>query len=100
MNVDFDYYNQTGIVDKVRAVRNNAGEVLRLDVTIRVETGLDTTSYGQDQHVDEVTVGMPVDANVNPGDVVSLALHFTNPFGQRFQPALEVGESDEEEVSV
>ena len=91
MSEKFDLYSEAGIVDKVRAIRNNAGEVLRLDTTVRIVTPLETTNYGQETNIDEITIGMPVDAGVNPGDIVAVRLHITSPSDRRFQQALDVG---------
>lgn len=89
-----------GIVDRVSAKRNNAGEVLRLETTVRIETKFETTYYGQDYQVDELVLSLPVDAQVNPGDVVAISMLFESPTTARFQPALEASNGDEDELEV
>jgi len=90
------YLTRAGIVDRVEAVRKS-GEVLRLNVKVRVETEYSTQYYNDDKHIDEMVFSLPVDSGVNPGDLVSISMQFANPIGQRFQPALEASTVDEDE---
>ena len=91
-----DSISRVGIVDKVEAVRQKK-EVVRLDVTIRVETMLASIHYGEDLHTDHYKVAMPPDSPVNPGDIVAVSFEFQSPFRQRFVPALDVSNGDDEE---
>jgi hypothetical protein len=90
--------SRVGIVDAV-AARRDSGEVKYLVASVRFETEIeDEYSYSDKKRVDNVDIAVPVAAGVNPGDVVELHVQFISPFGQRFQPALTVSESDEETV--
>lgn len=91
---------RAGIVDKVEAVRNNSGEVLRLALKVRAETEYQEIYYSDKKHVDEISVSVPVDAGINPGDLVSITMTFANPVGQRFAPALEVSNDNDEDFDV
>lgn len=97
MTNETGFVSRPGIIDKVRAVRK-AGEVVRLDVMVRVETEFAQSYYSDDKHVDEMSFSMPADSQVNPGDVVSINMQFASPFGERFQPALEASTTDDDDV--
>jgi len=85
-----------GIVDKVRAVRVN-DEVNHLEATIHIKLGEEFKgSYGGAVTM-ELAVRLPVTSQVNPGHVAQVSLAFMDPFGARFNPALEMGENEEEE---
>lgn len=98
MTNDTGFISTAGIVDKVEAKRNGAGDVLRLSVIVRVETDYAQTYYSENKHVDEIMLSLPVDSRVNPGDVASVTVAFQSPFGDRFRPALEVSNGDDDDV--
>jgi len=84
-----------GIVDKVRAVRVN-GEVNHLEATIHIKLGDEYKgTYGGEVTM-ELAVRLPVRSNVNPGHVVQASFTFMDPFGQRFNPALEMGQDEDD----
>ena len=91
------YLSRAGIVDRVEAVRNNAGEVLRLNLKVRAETEFQQLYYKNEKHVDELTFSVPVDSGINPGDLVAISMQFANPIGQRFVPALEASTVEDED---
>ena len=92
------HIHRAGIVDRVAAKRKGS-EVISLAVTVRFETMLaNEYAYNSEQQVDDVTFHVPPAEGVNPGDVVIMNLSFKNPFGQRFVPALEVGENPADEL--
>lgn len=93
------FVSRPGIVDKVHA-RRKGGDVVRLDVMVRVQTEFPQTYYTDEAHVDEMMFSMPPDSRVNPGDVVSINMQFAAPFGQRFKPALEASTSDDDVLEV
>jgi hypothetical protein len=101
INRRYEYMSEThihraGIVDRVAAKRRSS-EVVSLAVTVRFETMLaNEYAYNNEQQVDEVTFHVPPSEGVNPGDVVIMNISFKNPFGQRFVPALEVGNPADE----
>ena len=90
---------RAGIVEGVSARRKNS-EVVSLAVTVRFDTMLmDSYAYGENStQIDEVTFSVPPNSGINPGDVIVMTLGSKSPFGQRFVPALTVGEDDEEEA--
>ena len=92
------WVNRPGVVEGVEAVRQGK-EVLYLKTKLRFETEFKTAYYSDDNKVDEISIALPVDAAVNPGDVVALQIQFANPLGQRFVPALEVS-TDEDVLDV
>ena len=86
------YIYRAGIVEGVKAQRKNE-TVEYLAATIRFETELKGTYYGEENRVDDITVAVAANEGVNPGDAVVMSLQFKSPFdGKRFQPALEVSE--------
>jgi hypothetical protein len=88
---------RAGIVEGVSARRKNK-EVVSLAVNVRFDTMLvDSYAYGEGTtQTDEVSFSLPPNSGVNPGDVVVMDLTFKSPFGQRFVPALSVGDNEEE----
>ena len=93
------YIQRIGIVDAVKAKRKDSSEqreVMFLTATVRFETELETgANYGDKHRTDVVEIAVGAREGVNPGDLVAMTLTFTSPTGQRFQPALEVGEDVE-----
>ena len=90
------HINRIGIVDAVEARRKD-GQVAYLVANIRFETEIaNEFGYGEKQRVDNLAIALGTGENVNPGDVVILNVSFKNPMGQRFQPALEVGNPADE----
>lgn len=85
-----ELFAQNGIVDKVRAVRRN-DEVQFLEATVHIKMGDEYQGQYGDKVTSDMLVPLPIGTTVNPGDVVAITMSFVNPFGQRFQPALEVG---------
>ena len=87
---------RAGIVDKVRAVRNDtSGDVVRLEATVRIETSFER-AWGGKMYADEIVVSLEPTSNVNPGNIVGINIMFDDPMGQRFQPALETSTVDED----
>jgi hypothetical protein len=95
-----NYENVAGTVDKVRAIRSNKDEVLRLEVTVHIPTEFTNTYYGTENVTDDIVFSVPADSSVNPGDLAIINIIFASANGQRFQPALEVGKSDEDVLEV
>jgi hypothetical protein len=90
------HIHRAGIVDRVAAKRKGS-DVISLAITVRFDTMLvNEYNYGDNTQIDEVTFHIPPAEGVNPGDVVIMNLSFKSPFGQRFVPALEVGEDIED----
>ena len=90
------HISRAGIVEGVKAKRKGS-EVVSLAVNVRFDTMLiDEYAYGSqgDTKVDEVMFHVPPAEGINPGDVVVMNLSFKSPFGQRFVPALEVGQEN------
>lgn len=89
------HISRAGIVDAVSARRRNS-EVVSLAVNVRFETMLvDRYAYGDSStQTDEVVFSVPPNSGINPGDVVVMELSFKSPFGQRFVPALSVGDEE------
>ena len=87
----------TGVVDSVKAVRaSGTDEVLHLRASIHFDKSDEFTSmYGGGVTMDW-DLPVPVDSGINPGDVVSCELSILSPFGQRFAPALTVGDPRDE----
>lgn len=83
--------SRVGIVEGVEAARKDK-EVKYLSVTMRFETELDGTYYGEETRIDSMVISVPVTANVNPGDAVVMVAEFQSPHGARFVPALDIGE--------
>ncbi len=81
-----------GIIDAVKAMRKGS-DVKHIVATLRFETDLAGTYYGEENKVDEMLVSFPVGEAVNPGDLVELTVRVTSPFGARFAPALPVGDT-------
>ena len=100
MSPDSGFLSRAGIVDRVEAVRNSAGDVIRLNVKVRAETEYQQTYYRDNKHVDEIVFSLAVDSQVNPGDVVSIQMQFASPFGDRFRPALEASTGDDDALEV
>jgi len=94
-----------GMVKSV-TVREYEGEAKFLRVTIKAPTDLPVAEWQSSDkkpvHVDELNVALPLTAKVRPGDVVAFRIQINAPFreDQRFQLALDVGESDEEVLEV
>ena len=87
-----------GIVDKVRAIRRSSGDrVLYLEATVHVKMDEDIFEgqYGG-AVTTELAIPVPVNTTINPGDVATIHIQTVNPFGQRFAPALEVGNPADE----
>ena len=95
-----NYENVAGTVDKVRAIRSNKDEVLRLEVTVHIPTDFENPYYGTDKITDDIVFSVPADSSVNPGDLAIINIGFGTPHGQRFQPALEASNSDVLDVNV
>ena len=95
-----NYENVAGTVDKVRAIRSNKDEVLRLEVTVHIPTQFENPYYGTDKISDDIVFSVPNDSSVNPGDLAVINIMFANPNGQRFQPALEAGSTDDDVLEV
>jgi len=96
--MSFETIILSGIVDKVRAVRRSSSdEVLYLEATIHVKMDEDTYhgQYGG-AVTTELAIPVPVETSINPGDVAAINIETVNPFGQRFKPALEVGNPADE----
>lgn len=91
-----DRISRVGIVDGVRAKRKGE-EVVYLMATIRFETELvNELSYSSDKNrIDTVDIAFPVNAGVNPGDVVTMDI-VTQTMIDRFMPALEAGTTEDE----
>lgn len=87
----------SGVVDSVKAVRQSGtDEVLHLRATIHFDASKEfTNTYGGGVTMDW-DLPIPVDSGINPGDVVSVELSILSPFGQRFAPALTVGDPRDE----
>jgi hypothetical protein len=87
---------QAGIVDTVRAVRSTTDEVMYLVAGIHMDFDQEyVNQYGslQTREWDQI---LPVNSEINPGDVVTMVVSFNRPFGERFQLALDVGGPDAE----
>ena len=95
-----NYENMAGTVDKVRAIRSNKDEVLRLEVTVHIPTVFDNPYYGSDKVADDIIMSVPFDSDVNPGDLAVLSISFGSPQGQRFQAALEASNGDDNGVEI
>jgi hypothetical protein len=93
-----EIFVHNGIVDKVRAVRRSE-EVQYLEATVHIK--MDEDDY-QGQYGGAVTydlsVPLPIETGVNPGDVVAIHMQFVNPFGKRFHAALDIGENPADEL--
>ena len=90
------HISRAGIVEGVKAKRKGS-EVVSLAVSVRFDTMLiDEYAYGSsgETKVDEVQFHVPPNSGINPGDVVVINLDFKSPFGQRFVPALTVGDDN------
>lgn len=90
-----NYYNQAGIVDKVRAVRGSNEEVKYLEATIRIDHGTEFESRYGGNVTSDLPIAIPVTSSVNPGDLVQVTFQFANPYGQRFAPALEASTDED-----
>ena len=85
-----------GIVDKVRAIRRQ-GEVNHLVATVHIKLGEEFKGeYGGDVTM-ELDVRLPITSQVNPGHVVQVSFAFADPFGARFNPALEAGAVEDDD---
>lgn len=87
---------QAGIVDTVRAVRDNEDNVMYLIAGVHMDFDKEYKNQYGTLVTKEWEQVLPIDSGVNPGDVVTMVVSFNNPFGQRFQPALDVGGPDAE----
>jgi len=92
---------------KTVTVREYDDEAKYLRVEVKAPTDLPlaewtSSSSKKVRHVDELSFALPLDAIVRPGDIVAIHVQISNPFaeGNRFRPALEVGDSDEEVLDV
>ncbi len=83
-----------GVVEGVEAKRRNK-EVVYLQVTVRFQTKLkEAYGYSNDDKVDVISLSYPVDADVNPGDMVAFTIGTQQVVGKRFAPALEASNVD------
>lgn len=98
-----EHISRVGIVDSVSA-RRHGGEVKHLRVRVRVEADVPSAEWvasGETKvQIDEISLSLPVESGVNPGDIVVLSASFKSPFGERFQPALEIGEETVDASSI
>lgn len=86
-----------GIVDGIKAVRRSGSdEVLHLKATIHFDFDDEYKGVYGGIVTEDWTLPLPVDTTVNPGDVVSIEMSILSPFGQRFAPALTVGDPRDE----
>lgn len=93
--------NLAGVIDKVRAIRKDE-QVQYLIATVHVAFDKDdgfVGSYGG-QVTADLDIPIDVRSGINPGDLVVLTMGVVPPHTQRFVPALEVGEPDEDVLDV
>ena len=97
--------NRQGMVKTV-TVREYEGEAKFLRVTIKAPTTLPVAAWQsgskETPHVDEFDIALPLTAKVRPGDIVAFRVQISTPFieSQRFQLALDVGESSDDVLEV
>jgi hypothetical protein len=87
-----------GIVDSVSAVRKSGSdEVLYLKARLHFEFDKDEYQgiYGG-LVTQDWELPLPIDSGINPGDMVAVQIQVVSPFGQRFAPALEMGDPRDE----
>ena len=77
--------------------RSSSDEVLYLEATIHVKMDEDIyhSQYGG-AVTTELAIPVPVETSINPGDVAAINIETVNPFGQRFKPALDIGNPADE----
>ena len=93
MNEDY-LLERIGIVDGLTAKRRKK-EVTSLEAKVRFDTELESSNeWSSEPITDTVLINLPPGVDVNPGDLVHLSLRVTKPFGQRFVPALEMGDPE------
>ena len=92
---------------KTVTVREYNDEPKYLRVDIKAPTDLpvaewQSSSADMARHIDTITMALPLDAVVRPGDVVAIHVQISNPFaeGNRFRPALEVGNTEADVLDV
>lgn len=90
-------FSMQGIVNKVEAIRNSQSEVLHLEATVRIEHGGYKGRYG-DSVTSSIVIPFSPDLDINPGHAVAIDIVIVDPFGARFQPALEMADDVEETV--
>lgn len=95
-----------GMIKSVR-VREYNDEAKFLVVEIKAPTELPVAQWTSgsaevSRHVDEISMAVPLDSIVRPGDVVAMHIQISNPFaeGNRFRPALEVGDTEADVLDV
>jgi hypothetical protein len=91
--------SRLGIVEGIEAQRKDK-DVKYLSASLRFETELDGTYYNEATKIDTITISLPVSSGVNPGDAVIAEFTFQPPIGERFVPALTVGDDSEEVIEV
>lgn len=91
--------NLAGVIDKVRANRNNS-EVTHLIATVHVEFSKDDGFIGMYGGNVTADLDIPIDvrSGINPGDLVVMTMGVVPPHTQRFVPALEVGNDKAEDL--
>jgi hypothetical protein len=93
-----EYIRRAGIVNGVVARKHKSEyKNLRVDVTFDSEQPIGGYEYDEPNQIDEFSITLPIGSPVQPGDAVVVTMEFTNPLGQRFTPALEVGEPEVDE---
>jgi len=92
---------------KTVTVREYEDEAKYLKVTIKAPTDLPiagwvSSSSKTSRHVDEIQMAVPLDTILNPGDVVAIHVQINAPYaeGNRFLPALEVGDTESDVLNV
>jgi len=91
---------------KTVTVREYEDEAKYLQVTIKAPTDLPVAGWqsnsNTNRHVDEIQMAVPLDVVLNPGDVVAIHIQINAPYaeGNRFRPALEVGDTEADVLDV
>jgi len=89
--------SRAGIIDEVKAVRHD-NVVTSLAATIRFETEhRDSYQFSRESaiQIDKLVVTFPVEAGINPGDLVTFDMMVQSPMTARFAPALEASVTDD-----